>query len=82
MFDFEVGRTKRSAVPAGVWELPERRAAIYAALGDALFGNWASVQPALEKLLSDKSDKSDESDLSDLSDLSDEANNSLLEDQS
>ncbi len=76
MFDFEVGRTKRSAVPAGVWKLPELRAAIYAALGDAIFGNWASVQPALEKLPSDWSD------LSDLSDPSDEANNSPLEDQS
>ncbi len=25
MLDFGVGRTKRSAVPAGVWQLPERR---------------------------------------------------------
>jgi hypothetical protein len=73
MIESEVGRTKRSAVPAGVWKLPELRCAIYAAMGDALFGNWASVQPALEKLLSDWSDPSD---------LSDESNNSLLEDQS
>ncbi len=27
MRDFGVGRTKRSAVPAGVWQLPERRSA-------------------------------------------------------
>ena len=27
MLDSGVGRTKRSAVPAGVWQLPERRCA-------------------------------------------------------
>lgn len=41
------------------------RAEIYAALGDALIENWTSVQPALEKILSDWSDNSDETDTPD-----------------
>ena len=41
------------------------RAAVYAALGDALFEKWAATLPALDKLLTEWSDKSDESDPSD-----------------
>ena len=38
------------------------RAALYAELGNALFANWATTLPALEKLLADWSDESDLSD--------------------